>query len=370
MSLDDLYNNFKIVEQEVRGTTSINTSSQNMAFVSSPSPNITNEATTDFGVSTASAQVSTANLSDATAYAFLVNQPNGSQLMHEDLEQIHKDDLEEMDLKWQLALLSMKAKRVPKNQKNKTRNQETTKRTVNVEDTSSKAMVAIDGAGFDWSYMADDESPTNMAFMALSDSKVYTDNTCSKTYLKNYATLKTQYDKLRVEFNKSKCNLAYYKRGLASVKEQLIHYKMNESLLNENIVVLKRDILIKDSEIAVLKSKLEKISKEKDVLETKIEKFENASQSLDKLIGSQITDNDKRCLGYVSYNAVPPPHTGRFSPLRINLSHTGLPEFVKPSVQSYGVKPIKAVTHTSSVKISKPVKENNSAPIIKDWESE
>nr|GEV17589.1 ribonuclease H-like domain-containing protein [Tanacetum cinerariifolium] len=133
-------------------------------------------------------QVSTANLSDATVYAFLANQPNGSQLVHEDLEQIREDDLEEMDLKWQLALLSMRAKRffqktskkitingsdtagydkakvecfnchkiwhftrecrVPRNQENKTRNQETTRRTMNVENTTSKAMVAIDEAEF------------------------------------------------------------------------------------------------------------------------------------------------------------------------------------------------------------------------------
>ncbi|GKA82747.1 hypothetical protein Tco_0789495 [Tanacetum coccineum] len=57
---------------------------------------------------TASTQVSTTNLSDATVYAFLAIQPNMSQLVYEDLEQIHEDDLEEMDLKWQLALLSMR----------------------------------------------------------------------------------------------------------------------------------------------------------------------------------------------------------------------------------------------------------------------
>nr|GFB15274.1 hypothetical protein [Tanacetum cinerariifolium] len=142
-----------------------------MAFVSSPSPNSTNEVPADFRVSTASPQVSTANLSDATVYAFLANQPNGSQLVHEYVEQIYEDDLEEMDLKWQLALLSIRAKRVPRNQKNITRNQETTRRTVNVEDIPSKGMVAIDEAGFDWRYMADDEAPTNMAFMALSNSE-------------------------------------------------------------------------------------------------------------------------------------------------------------------------------------------------------
>ncbi|GJZ20177.1 hypothetical protein Tco_0556767 [Tanacetum coccineum] len=132
MSFDDLYNNFKIVEQEVKGTTSSSSSShsQNMDFVSSPSS--TNEVNTAYGVSTAntqvspastqvspastqvstaSTQVSTANLSDDTVYAFLASQPNGSQLVYEDLEQIHEDDIEEIDLKWQLALLSMRTRR-------------------------------------------------------------------------------------------------------------------------------------------------------------------------------------------------------------------------------------------------------------------
>ncbi|GJT29032.1 hypothetical protein Tco_0909307 [Tanacetum coccineum] len=118
MRFDDLYNNFKIIEQEVKETTS--SSSQNMAFVSSPSS--TNEVNTAYGVSTAntqvspantqvsnaSTQVSTANLSDDTVYAFLASQPNGSQLVYEDLEQIHEDNIEEIDLKWQLALLSMR----------------------------------------------------------------------------------------------------------------------------------------------------------------------------------------------------------------------------------------------------------------------
>ncbi|GJS20304.1 hypothetical protein Tco_0448936 [Tanacetum coccineum] len=122
MSFDDLYNNFKIVEQEVKETTISRSSSQNMAFVSSPSS--TNEVNTAYGVSTANTQVSPAstqvsiastqvsivNLSDYTVYAFLASQPNGSQLVYEDLEQIHKDDTEEIDLKWQLALLSMRKK--------------------------------------------------------------------------------------------------------------------------------------------------------------------------------------------------------------------------------------------------------------------
>nr|GEX68480.1 hypothetical protein [Tanacetum cinerariifolium] len=58
-----------------------------------------------------------------------------------------------------------------RNQDSKNKNQDSSRMTVNVKETASKAMVAIDGAGFDWSYMADDEVSTNMALMAFSDSQ-------------------------------------------------------------------------------------------------------------------------------------------------------------------------------------------------------
>nr|GEY48636.1 hypothetical protein [Tanacetum cinerariifolium] len=139
-----------------------------MAFVSSPSTNSTNEVYTVYGVSPASTQSSTAS----------------TQLVHEDIEQIHKDGLEEIDLKWKLALLSMRSvttttrcdilqesaeglgTKIAKN-----RYQDSSKRTVHVEETPPKAMVVIDGVGFDWSYMAEDEVSTNMALMAFLDSE-------------------------------------------------------------------------------------------------------------------------------------------------------------------------------------------------------
>ncbi|GJQ95623.1 ribonuclease H-like domain-containing protein [Tanacetum coccineum] len=55
------------------------------------------------------------NLSDVVIWAFLANQPNNPQLAHEDLRQIHPDDLEEIDLRWQMAMLTMRAKRFLKN---------------------------------------------------------------------------------------------------------------------------------------------------------------------------------------------------------------------------------------------------------------
>ncbi|GKF02333.1 hypothetical protein Tco_0029256, partial [Tanacetum coccineum] len=92
---------------------------KNLAFVTTSGASSTNNittvnpevSTTTTKVNSASTEISTASFSDATIYAFLSTQPQGSQLVHEDLEQLHDDDLEEMDLKWNMALLSMRARK-------------------------------------------------------------------------------------------------------------------------------------------------------------------------------------------------------------------------------------------------------------------
>ncbi|GJR37972.1 hypothetical protein Tco_1213656 [Tanacetum coccineum] len=221
-------------------------------------------------------------------------------------------------------------------------------------------MVAINGASFDWSYMADEEVPTNLALMAFSYSEVHNNKTCSNTYLKSFETLKTQLDNLRVEFNKYEFNLTTYKRGLASVEEQLVFYKKNEVMFCDQIAVLKRDASFKDLEINALNIQIEKLKKEKETNQIKIDNFENASKSLDKLIGSQISDNNKKGVGY---NVVPPLPTGLFVPPTIDLSNSGLKEFQQPKFEGYGFKANKGVCENSSNEI----KKTTDASIIKDW---
>ncbi|GKB62912.1 putative ribonuclease H-like domain-containing protein [Tanacetum coccineum] len=53
----------------------------------------------------------TDSMSDDVIYSFFINQSNSPQLDNEDLQQIGADDLEEMDLKWQMAMLTMRARR-------------------------------------------------------------------------------------------------------------------------------------------------------------------------------------------------------------------------------------------------------------------
>ncbi|GKD21935.1 putative ribonuclease H-like domain-containing protein [Tanacetum coccineum] len=227
-------------------------------------------------------------------------------------------------------------------------------------------MVAFDGARFDWSFMADEEVPINLALMAFLNSEVHNNKTCSNTCLKSYETLKSQYDSLRIKFNKSEFDLATYKRGLASVEEQLVLYKKNEVMFCDQIAVLKRDASFRDLEINALNIQIEKLKKEKESNPIKIDNFKNASKSLDKLIGSQIIDKSRKGVGFESYNVVAPPPTGLFAPPIIDLSNSGLKEFQQPEFEGYGVKVNKSVSENSSNEI----KKTTSAPLIEDWISD
>nr|GEX98644.1 hypothetical protein [Tanacetum cinerariifolium] len=183
ISINDLYNNFKIIEQDVKKSVGTSTGAQNMAFMTAPSTSSTNDvntanpaykaSTVSPNVSIASPQVSTANFNDNAVYAFMVENPNGSNILQQDLEQIHDDDLEAMDLRWQLSLLSMRAKRYFQRTRKKIfiNAHDTARKQGNNKDTSSKVMLAIDGVGFDWSDMAEKQVQTNMALIAFSDSK-------------------------------------------------------------------------------------------------------------------------------------------------------------------------------------------------------
>ncbi|GKC15916.1 hypothetical protein Tco_1012698, partial [Tanacetum coccineum] len=248
---------------KVKKSVGTNNDDKNLAFLTTSGASSTNNINTvnpevstgTTKVNTASTEISTASFSDATVYAFLSTQPQGSQLVHEDLEQLHDDDLEEMDLKWNMALLSISArkfyqrtgKKIIINGSNnagydKSKVECSSSKAVRIKDAFEKAMCAIDGAGFDWIDMAEEEIQANMALMAFSDSEVKNDKSCSKSCLKNYEALKKQYDGLLVKLDDTGFKASTYKRGLSILEEQILKYKESEVLFSEEIAFLKRSV--------------------------------------------------------------------------------------------------------------------------------
>nr|GFB49911.1 hypothetical protein [Tanacetum cinerariifolium] len=146
-SLDDLFNSLKIYEAEVKSSSSTRTSTQNIAFVLSSNTEL------------------------------MSHQSSCLQLDNDDLKQIDGDHLEEMDLKWQMAMWG-------------------------VTTTIGRDTLQGSVGSYDLSFQAEEE-PTNYALMALSSSSSSSDNevvSCSKACFKAYAQLQSHYDKLTVDF--------------------------------------------------------------------------------------------------------------------------------------------------------------------------
>ncbi|GJW94542.1 putative ribonuclease H-like domain-containing protein [Tanacetum coccineum] len=232
ISLDDLYNNLKIYEPELRGSSNTSKNLQNVDFVSNNTNNTNNT-----------------NKADKTAH--------GVSTAH-----------------------------------------------------------TQDGIrGYDWSYQAEEEQPTNHALMAFtssgssssSDSEV---DSCSKTCVKAYATLKEQYDSLSSDSKKSQFNLLSYKAATA------------------------------------------------------------ASPAVERFVN--LTDKSKSNKGYQS---VPPPLSGNFIPRIPDL--TFIDEIVKSEnmdvttvILPSNVKTVENKGVSNTVESNTVRMNNSSAPIIEDWNSD
>ncbi|GJZ52875.1 ribonuclease H-like domain-containing protein [Tanacetum coccineum] len=244
---------------------------ETLTFLSSSSTNsATRAVNTTQGVNTASTQgaadssTTVENLSDVVIYSFFASQPK------------------EMDLRWNIAMLTMRARRFLKNTGRKldmankerirfdkskvecfnchkrghfarecraprnqdSRNKEPTRRTVPVEETTSNALVSYSTSS--------------------THSEVSNDSNCCSSCLECVKDLKEQNEQLVKDLRTTRISVVSYKTGLESVEARLVVFKKNESVYEEDIKLLKREIYLRDLDITELKRKLELATKEKD----------------------------------------------------------------------------------------------------------
>ncbi|GJY67762.1 putative ribonuclease H-like domain-containing protein [Tanacetum coccineum] len=344
LDIDDLYNNLKVFEADIKGSSGSSSNSQNVAFLSEEDTNSVNEVNIVNGVSTAAGhssqgQASSSSYTNDLMFSFIVDQSSGPQLDDEDLKQLDQDNLEEMDIKWQVAMLSMRVKcfykktgrklifngkepvgfdkakvecfnchrrghfarecKAPRNQWNRNgdagyRSRDNTRRTVPVETSNAlvvqdNALIVQDGLGYDWSYIAQDE-PTEFALMA------YTSNSSGSDTEDQIFTQVTRDVAVLLSFTISTFPVKIVK-GLEFVEAQLVVHQKNKVVYEEKIAVLEFEV--KDKVC-----------------------FDSRSSDGDD---NQTNDRFKKDN---EYHAVPPPLTGNYIPPLADLSFAGLDDSV------------------------------------------
>ncbi|GJU69335.1 ribonuclease H-like domain-containing protein [Tanacetum coccineum] len=117
--IDDLYNNLRVYEDEMKRSSNSTSNSQNLAFLSSENTSSTNKvsaANGNFGVNTARGTSSTNQVSftpgaDEVVHSLFAQQITNPLVDNKDLQQIDQDDLEELDIRWQVAMLTVRVQR-------------------------------------------------------------------------------------------------------------------------------------------------------------------------------------------------------------------------------------------------------------------
>ncbi|GJY64057.1 hypothetical protein Tco_0465517 [Tanacetum coccineum] len=289
LDIDDLYNNLKVFEVDIKVSSGSSLNSQNVAFLS-------------------------------TEDTSSINESNSPQLDDEDQEQIDHDDLEEMDLKWQVAMLSMRVKQFYKKTRRK---------------------LIFNG-----------KEPVGMDKLKIirKQSKSSKHGHENQKRTKRSQRSKAEARKVKPQSNPS----------LESVEAQLVVHQKNEAVYEEKIVILEFEV------------------KDKNQLN---ENDSSGSKLFNSVVDSRSSDGDDnqtndRFKKDNGYHVVPPPLTRNYMPLPPGLSFAGLDDSVyrptsnKTSASMSQVETSTSQTSNTSVEMPRVESVRPSGVIIEDWVSD
>ncbi|GJX17909.1 hypothetical protein Tco_0218741 [Tanacetum coccineum] len=331
IDIDNLYNNLRVYEDEIKRSSSSTPTSQNLAFLSSE---------------------------NTSTYSFFAQPTTSPQLENEDFQQINGDDLEELDLQWQVAMLTVRVKKfIQRTGRNMDFKE---KRPVSLDkskiesnaptnESSSQALVAQDGlGGYDWSNDFEIE-PVNYALMTISSSS-----------------------------SSSSSNNEGYELALESLESRILVHEKNELAWesSKNLdELLNGQMSARDKTSLGYGTQLNEMSNNSETdSEISLSVFDVRSSD------EESTPANDRSSKADGYHAVPPPITGNFLTPRADISFAGLDEYairkkiIESKTTDLNTKTSETVGKTNEANTQKPktVYEpvNRDKVIIEDWNSD
>ncbi|GJZ81891.1 ribonuclease H-like domain-containing protein [Tanacetum coccineum] len=342
LSIDDLYNNLSVFEQDIQKTSSSSLTSDNVAFLSQAKassskhkPSHNSGSYSSYTTSSSKATpTATPGLADEVIHSFLATNADDVDLIHEDLDQIDDLDLEEMDINWQIAMTAIKIKKFYKKTgrrprvdgkmhvafdkrkvecfnchntghfareckfkgtKDGSRQEASRGQDFKPVRTEKEALMTIDEGQINWVEQTTDEE-LNHALMAFTVNNEV--SMCSKLCLDSFNALKDKYDELQSEFGDQEAALTAHKIGLKKVEAQLRASHKQQISLNEKLHFQANQIFEKDEKLKKYRRIGMKAVKDKDALQKIVDSWFASSKNLWKLIDCGMSSTVKLGLGY------------------------------------------------------------------------
>ncbi|GJW93454.1 ribonuclease H-like domain-containing protein [Tanacetum coccineum] len=342
LSIDDLYNNLSVFEQDIQKTSSSSLTSDNVAFLSQAKassskhkPSHSSGSYSSYTTSSSKATTTaTPGLADEVIHSFLATNADDVDLIHEDLDQIDDLDLEEMDINWQIAMTAIKIKKFYKKtgrrprvdgkmhvafdkrkvecfnchntghfareckfkgSKEGSRQEAGRGQDFKPVRTEKEALMTIDEGQINWVEQTADEE-LNHALMAFTVNNEV--SMCSKLCLDSYNALQAKYDELQSEFGDQEAALTAHKLAVKKLESQLRASHKQQSSLTEKLNFQANQIFEKDEKLKKYRRIGMKAVKDKDALQKIVDSWFASSKNLWKLIDCGMSSTVKIGLGY------------------------------------------------------------------------
>ncbi|GJT36678.1 ribonuclease H-like domain-containing protein [Tanacetum coccineum] len=345
LSIDDLYNNIRVFEQELTGTSKSSASAQNVAFVSHSKSSTNKVKSGHTGAYSTYTPASSNNIqerevpagfADEVIYSLFAKQSEDLDLLHEDLEQINDVDIEEMDINWQIVMITIRMKKFYKKtgrrvkidgnkpvgfdkkklecfkchntghfarecpskgtNDGKKRDSFYQDQGAGKKEQNQNCLLTMDDGVVNWGEHTVEEEETNHALMAISSNTEV--SLCSKTCIDSYNKLKTLCDEQMNQLGEQEAKILAYTLAVKKLEAQIVTFQKQQLSLNEQLTFQANEIYAKDEKLKRYRRIGMKAVKEKEQLKKTVDSWKDSSKNLWKLIDSGMSSTSKVGLGY------------------------------------------------------------------------